>query len=117
MLREWRLSNTTQFRHYERIVLDARKKVKINQHTRQKKHQSNDKIKHQFQSATDKRVNTRLKNVDNDHNKKALLKVDEDNAKHWVEGTLKKIIKKYGSVGATIIKDMMKEVHSTPQNI
>ena len=50
-------------------------------------------------------------------NKKLSFKLDQDNDKSWVEDDLKNLSKKDRFMGATIMENMMKEVHSTLHNI
>ena len=62
-------------------------------------------------------MNTNLKNIDSDDIKKESFNVDEANAKDFVEETLKKISKEDRSIGATLMDDVMKQVHSAQHNI
>ena len=45
------------------------------------------------------------------------FKVDEATSKAWVEDALKNISKKDLSLGATIMANIIKKVHSTPHNV
>ena len=45
------------------------------------------------------------------------FKVDETNAKSWIEDTFKKLNKNNGSVSDAFMSEMIKEDHSVPKNI
>ena len=103
----------------KKIVLDARKRGKVDQHKRQKKYHNtiNDEIKAHIQSENDYFFNTRLENINSDDNKIESFKIDEANSKSWVEDALKKLSKNNRSIAATFMEEMIKEVHSAPQSI
>ena len=63
VLHEWQLSHPTDFGQSEKRSLDE-KQGNVNHQKRKKKHHINDQIKAQIQKATDKFINTRLKNID-----------------------------------------------------
>ena len=95
LLREWCLSNPTEFGQSKKRILDTKKRGKGRSHERQNNHEKNinGNLKVNIQSVRDEVIDLRLKEIDSNNKKQVSFKLDEANVNSLLEDTIKNLSK------------------------